>query len=127
MGSAQSSPEPPPAQRRERQQPPPAYSSLDEKFDAVRISTDRQILSSNSSHVSGAKTEEYIVDLLKDPKNKLAYSALSTTNPQNVLEKPGQLLKDTQNFKRFKFPYPSTARLDVGQCKTVADPEVLNS
>ena len=118
MGSGQSSPEAPPPPRRERQQPPPSYSSLDEKFNALRISTDRQILSSNSSHVSGAKTEEYIVDLLKDPKNKLAYSALSTTNPNNVLEKPSQLLKDTQTFN-LKIPYegsPVTNQRASGRC-----------
>jgi bleomycin hydrolase len=119
MGSAQSSPDPPPAPRRERhQQQLPQSPNLDEKFDAVRISTDHQILSSNSSHVSGAKTEGYIADLLKDPKNKLAYSALSTTNPNNVLEKPSQLLKDTQTFN-LKIPYegsPVTNQRASGRC-----------
>lgn len=121
MGSAQSSPAPPPQppSRERRHQAPPAYASLDEKFDAVRIShSDRGVLSSGSSHVSGAKTEEYIAEILKDPKNRLAYSALSTNNPTSILEKPSQLLKDTQNFN-LKIPYegsPVTNQRASGRC-----------
>lgn len=108
MGSSQSTPEPlpasrtPPRRERRQQAEPAVYTTLDEKFDAVRIShshsTSHNIISSNSSHVSGAKTEEYITELLKDPKNKLAYSSLSTSNPAFVLEKPSAILADTQYF-----------------------------
>ena len=127
MGSAQSTPSPPPAPLvRQRRQPEPAlYTSLDEKFDAVRISTtsaststSHHILSSDSSHVSGAKTEDYIAEILKDSKNRLAYSALSTNNPNSILEKPSQLLKDTQNFN-LKIPNegsPVTNQRSSGRC-----------
>jgi bleomycin hydrolase len=120
MGSAQSSPAPPPAPpaREYRHQPPPAYTSVEEKMHAVRISGKSHVLSNDSSHVSGAKTEEYITEVLKDPKNKLAYSALSTNNPMSILEKPSQLLKDTQNFN-LKIPYegsPVTNQRASGRC-----------
>ena len=85
---------------------------------AVRISDNSHILSDDSSHVSGAKTEEYITEILKEPKNKLAYSALSTNNPTSILEKPSQLLKDTQNFS-LKIPYegsPVTNQRASGRC-----------
>ena len=111
MGGAQSVPEPaaapkpPPRPNRRQQVESEPYSTLDEKFDAVRIDTHKakrsnygDVLSDDSSSVSGAKTEEYVKELLKDPKNQLAYSALSTANPATVLEKPSAILKDTQYF-----------------------------
>lgn len=88
-----------------RQRPASPQQTLDEKFDAVHIShrtpslSTTSILSSdNSEHVSGAKTEQYVRELLKDSKNRLGLSALSTNNPSAVLEVPSAILKDTQNF-----------------------------
>ncbi len=112
MGAAPSTPQPPMApvprslpQRRQAQAEADTYTSLDEKFDAVRIehancstSSDSKMLSSDSSHVSRAKTEEYMQQVLKDSKNRLAYSALSTNNLNSVLERPSAVLKDTQYY-----------------------------
>jgi bleomycin hydrolase len=112
---------------RQRAQRSPPYSepsmTLDEKFDAIRISHDApagrsRILDSNSSHVSGAKTEEYARELLKESKNKLAYSALSTANPMSVLEKPSTVLKDKQYFN-VTIPFegsPVTNQRASGRC-----------
>ncbi|KAK3068442.1 bleomycin hydrolase, partial [Teratosphaeriaceae sp. CCFEE 6253] len=108
MGAAESVPVPPPMRAvRRRQQPTctPPTQSLDEKFDAVRIdlgrpatSTSSVLSSDDTQHVSGAKTEQYVRELLKDSKNRLGLSALSTANPSTVLEIPSAILKDTQNF-----------------------------
>ena len=86
MGAAQSTPEPQRPQRRSER----VYTSLDEKFDAVRISTNDETppaYSSSSSHVldssanvSAAQTQAYVKELLKDRKNQLGLSALSTNN-----------------------------------------------
>ncbi|KAK3706630.1 bleomycin hydrolase [Vermiconidia calcicola] len=132
MGSAQSTPMLTPAQRaatiqqRPRQQEAELYTSLDEKFDVVRISNhtsssrklDSSILSSNPSHVSSAKTEAYIHHLLQDSKNRLALSALSTANPNAVLEKPSAIAKDTQFFN-LTLPHegsPVTNQRSSGRC-----------
>jgi bleomycin hydrolase len=113
MGSTQSTLQPPAVpraipQRPRRQTDAETYTTIDEKFDAVRISHDAghgssshygKILdTSDSSHVSGERTEEYVRELLKDSKNRLAYSALSTNNPMNIIEQPSALLKDNQYF-----------------------------
>ena len=95
--------------------------SIDEKFDAVRISspsTDGRVLDSRSSHVSASDTEAYVKHLLKDPKNRLAFSALSTANPSAVLEKPSTVLKDTQSFN-VAIPFegsPVTNQRSSGRC-----------
>lgn len=87
-----------------RQRPASPQMSLDEKFDAFRIdhaapTTSNAIFSSdNSEHVSGAKIEQYVRELLKDSKNRLGLSALSTNNPSAILEKPSAILKDTQYY-----------------------------
>lgn len=133
MGSTQSTPQPGsvprPQPRRPRQQSQAeTYTTLDEKFDAVRIdnappasslSTFHPILSSsNREHVSGAKIQDYIHQVLKDPKNRLGYSALSTANPATVLEKPSAILKDTQYFN-LAIPFegsPVTNQRSSGRC-----------
>ena len=131
MGAAQSTPHPAPApgtlQKRGRSQQHgvETYSTLDEKFDAVRIdkhasfSSHGSILDNdNSEHVSGAKTEEYVKELLKDSKNRLGLSALSMANPSAVLEIPSAVLKDTQNFN-ITLPFegsPVTNQRSSGRC-----------
>lgn len=65
-----------------------------------------------------SQTEQYISALLKDPKNRLAYSALSTANPVTVLEKPSAILKDTQYFN-LSIPhegFPVTNQRASGRC-----------
>lgn len=79
-------------------------TSFDEKFDALRIDhadynpTQRIIFSSDPEHVDAAATEQYVKEVLKDSKNRLAFSALSANNPAVILEKPSAILKDTQYF-----------------------------
>lgn len=98
--------------------------SIDEKFDAVRIShpssssSDGNVLDSRSSNVSAADTEAYVKALLKEPKNRLAYSALSTANPSRVLEKSSAVLRDTQYFN-VTIPFegsPVTNQRSSGRC-----------
>lgn len=130
MGGSQSTPELPGAQeqipRQRRQQPrSETYTSLDEKFDAVRIDKDYSrskndsVLDSDSpEHVSGAKTEEYIRQLLKDPKNRLGLSTFSSSNPNAALEKPSTVLRDTQYFN-LPIPFegsPVTNQRSSGRC-----------
>ena len=70
--------------------------TLDEKFDAVRISTSKNrgsVLKGRGANVSGAKAEQYVQELLKDSKNRLGLSALSTNDPNKILEVPGAILK----------------------------------
>ena len=107
MGSAESTPvqqAPPIRSVSRRHRPASPQVTLDEKFDAFRIDhgdvvTSRSVLSSNdSAHVSGAKTEQYVHELLKDSKNRLGLSALSTANPSAVLERPSAILRDTQYY-----------------------------
>lgn len=60
---------------------------LNEKFQAVRMddfSALAEGLLLETGHVSRAKAEEYVRQLLKDPKNRLGLSALSTNNPSQV-------------------------------------------
>lgn len=132
MGSAQSTPAAPQSlphniARQQRYSTPQRHlpsrnqDSLDEKFDAVRISSpssDGRVLDSRSSRVSAADTEAYVKELLKDSKNRLAYSALSTANPSQVLEKPSAVLKDTQYFN-VAIPFegsPVTNQRSSGRC-----------
>lgn len=111
MGGAQSTLEPAAAprtaaRRQQSRQPEAAtYTTLDEKFDAVRIDTKRPngkqsyvLDASNHGHVSVSKTEEYVREVLKDDKNRLGLSTFTTTNPISVLKKPSVLLEDTQFF-----------------------------
>lgn len=116
MGNAESTPQPPPTRsisRRERRIPPDQapVTSFDEKFDALRIDhadtkpIERIIFpSDNSEHVDAAGTEQYVRQLLKDSKNRLGLSALSSNNPAAVLEKPASVIKDTQFFN-LKIPH----------------------
>ena len=110
MGGSQSTPEPPaPVQSTTRRSYKSAetttYTTLDEKFDAVRIDSYRHIerqprmLSKDSrEHVSVAEVEDYVKQLLKDDKLRLGLSAFTSTNPESVLKKPSVLIQDTQVF-----------------------------
>ncbi|KAF2215641.1 hypothetical protein CERZMDRAFT_104858 [Cercospora zeae-maydis SCOH1-5] len=132
MGSAESSPLVPQARaapRRERRVPREAEAvveSFDEKFDALKIdhaqssSVDRIIFPShgNSEHVDAAATRDYVLKVLKDPKNRLGLSALSANNPASILEKPSTLIRDTQYFN-VKIPFegsPVTNQRSSGRC-----------
>ncbi|KAK3673087.1 bleomycin hydrolase [Recurvomyces mirabilis] len=110
-----------PQQQRHRSFTP--TQSLDEKFDAVRIAHTSptaagSVLAHNAANVSAAKTEQYVHELLKDPKNRLGLSALSTANPSAVLEIPSAILKDTQYFN-ITIPHegsPVTNQRSSGRC-----------
>nr|POE99482.1 isoform cytoplasmic of cysteine proteinase 1, mitochondrial [Quercus suber] len=131
MGAAISSPSPlpPPAPRRavsrRQQRATSPERTLNEKFDAVRIDNGESFLSSRNvlssddmKHVSGAGVEQYVHELLKEPKNRLGLSALSTNNPNTILETPSTILKDTQNFN-LAIPYegtPVTNQRASGRC-----------
>lgn len=129
MGQAESTPQPPAPtrsiSRRERRREQAPVTTFDEKFDALRIDhadakpTERIIFpSENSEHVDAAGTEQYVRQLLKDSKNKLGLSALSSSNPAAVLEKPSSVIKDTQFFN-LKIPHegsPVTNQRSSGRC-----------
>lgn len=111
MGIATSTPAPPapPARtvsRRERHVTRASpTASFDEKFDALQIDN---VFSNNVKHiicplddasrVDATATQQYVLELLKDSKNRLGLSALSTNNPNIILEKPSAILKDKQIF-----------------------------
>jgi len=68
----------------------PGPDDLDEKFRAASLD-DNQLpaqpmgrVFSETGRVSRAKTEDYVRQLLKDPKNRLGLSALSSNNPTKV-------------------------------------------
>jgi bleomycin hydrolase len=127
MGNTESTPQLPASSRRERRiDPKPApVMSLDEKFDAFKIDHgDRQPIehsiftSSDPEHVDASGTERYVRELLKDPKNRLGLSALSTYNPSAVLEKPRTVVKDTQIYN-VSIPFegsPVTNQRSSGRC-----------
>lgn len=105
MGNAESTPQLPARTISRRERHPALVTSFDEKFDALKIDhgvsshTERLLFSSDDTeHVDSAATEQYVRQLLKDPKNKLGLSALSTNNPSAVLEKPATVLRDTQYY-----------------------------
>jgi len=98
--------------------------TLNEKFDAFRIEHEEQasskkVLSSdNTEYVSGAKTEQYVRELLKDSKNRLGLSALSTNNPSAILEVASAILKDNPYFN-LAIPHegsPVTNQRSSGRC-----------
>jgi bleomycin hydrolase len=111
-------------------QPRPAPSqtttpeTLNEKFDSFKIDHDETVIrkkvlsSEDPEHVSGAKTSAYVQELLKDSKNRLGLSALSTNNPSAILEKPSAIIKDTQYFN-LTIPHegsPVTNQRSSGRC-----------
>jgi bleomycin hydrolase len=100
------------------------YSTLDEKFDAVRIENSAaegpsdRVLENGSETVSAVKAQEYVKKLLKDPKNQLGLSALSTNNINTILEKQSAVLHDTQTFN-LTIPHeglPVTNQRSSGRC-----------
>lgn len=129
MGGAQSTPLPAPTQQRQTRRtarPESLYTSLDEKFDAVRIEeknhssagpSDR-VLDHGSETVSVSKAQRYVKKLLQDPKNQLGLSALSTNNINSILEKQSAVLHDTQTFN-LAIPHeglPVTNQRSSGRC-----------
>jgi len=127
MGAAQSTPQATPARpaRRPAQQDY-TVCTLDEKFDAIRITKSSDHASSTPSHsvlndsssVSATQTQAYITELLKDRKNQLSLSALSTNNMNAILEKPSAILRDTQTFN-LAIPHeilPVTNQRSSGRC-----------
>ncbi|GAB7358703.1 hypothetical protein MBLNU230_g3932t1 [Neophaeotheca triangularis] len=133
MGVAQSSEEAPRLSsqpvyraRRDRRQEEPATTTFDEKLDALRIDNTTSassavtgsVLSCDNSSVSSAKVDQYVKEVLKDPKNRLGLSALSTQPMNSILERPSTILADTQNFN-VKIPHegsPVTNQRSSGRC-----------
>jgi len=127
MGNAESTPTPTQPGRRRLTSTSSPTQSLDEKFDAIRIdhhhshtspSSHNVLSTSDTEHVSGTQTIQYVRDLLKDNKNRLGLSALSTANPSSVLEIPSAILKDTQTFN-LSIPHegtPVTNQRSSGRC-----------
>ena len=73
-------------------------SILDEKA-TIQLDGRPKILTSGSGEsISTHHTEQYVLNLLRVPKNRLALSSLSTNNPSLVLEKPAVILRDSQVF-----------------------------
>lgn len=126
MGGAQSTPLQP-TQRPVRRTARPEsdiYTTLDEKFDAVRIEDKRsagpsdRVLDHGSETVSVSKAQKYVKSLLKDPKNQLGLSALSTNPIRTILEKQSAILHDTQTFN-LAIPHeglPVTNQRSSGRC-----------
>ncbi|KAM0718867.1 hypothetical protein Q7P37_005939 [Cladosporium fusiforme] len=128
MGGAQSAPLPHgarPARRATAARPEShIYTTLDEKFDAVRIEEkpvagpSSRVLGDDSETVSVSKAQQYVKKLLKDPKNQLGLSALSTNNIDSILEKQSAVLHDTQTFN-LTIPHeglPVTNQRSSGRC-----------
>lgn len=128
MGGAQSAPLPHGARpvRRTTAARPEShiYTTLDEKFDAVRIEEkavagpSSRVLEDGSETVSVSKAQQYVKKLLKDPKNQLGLSALSTNNINAILEKQSAVLHDTQTFN-LAIPHeglPVTNQRSSGRC-----------
>jgi bleomycin hydrolase len=110
MGSAQSVPVPQATHRaastrQRRVVSSSTEDSFDEKFDALKINSptrknvERVIFSSDDpENVDAAATEEFAHRLLKDPRNRLGYAALSGSNPKTVLQRPSVPVRDQQTF-----------------------------
>lgn len=80
-----------------------------------------------STAVSLSKSSSYIEAVLQDPKNRLAFSALSANNPATILERQSAILKDTQTFN-IKIPTegsPVTNQRSSGRCWIFAATNVL--
>ncbi|KAF2433370.1 bleomycin hydrolase-like protein [Tothia fuscella] len=108
-------------------------SALEEKFDSFKLqheesdgvlverpasSFDHKKPVDRTTTVSLSKTSSWIEAVLQDPKNRLAFSALSSTNPRTILEKPSAILKDTQTTN-VKIPFegsPVTNQRSSGRC-----------
>ncbi|PNS15324.1 hypothetical protein CAC42_5495 [Sphaceloma murrayae] len=96
--------------------------SLNEKYASLALTSDGARVS-DGAHVSASKTVQWVEELLEDPKvtttlNRLALSALSTTNPAQVLEIPSTILRDTQHFS-VSIPLegsPVTNQRSSGRC-----------
>ncbi|KAL8789804.1 MAG: hypothetical protein Q9195_006638 [Heterodermia aff. obscurata] len=124
MDSAQSTPSPPSPPPPRRPASPQLTTTLDEKFDAFRIdrvdpiSSHSILLSGGGEHISGTKTEQYVQELLKDPRNRLGLSALSSNDPAVVLKNPSAIINDTQYFN-VAIPHegsPVTYQRASGRC-----------
>ncbi|KAF2227572.1 putative bleomycin hydrolase [Elsinoe ampelina] len=105
MGNTPSVPAPRPAvaQHRRaaapRRKEEPVVDSFDEKrAAAMSFAGDGEAKVADGAYVSANKTSQLVEELLQDPKNRLALSALSTNNPSSILEIPSTILKDTQHF-----------------------------
>jgi bleomycin hydrolase len=123
MGASQSTPQKP--ERPARRSEGPVYTTLDEKFDAIKITksindaydSGHRVLRDSTS-VSATETQRYIVELLKDRKNQLSFSALSTGNMNAILERPSTILHDTQTYN-VAIPHeilPVTNQRSSGRC-----------
>lgn len=125
MGVAQSTPLQAPVRpaRRAARPETQVYTTLDEKFDALRIERSSadpsdSVLDHDSETVSAEKAQGYVKKLLKDPKNQLGLSALSTNNIRAILEKQSAVLHDTQTFN-LSIPHeggPVTNQRSSGRC-----------
>ncbi|KAF4554453.1 Cysteine proteinase-like protein [Elsinoe fawcettii] len=104
MGNTPSAPAPRPAVTQHRRAAAPhkiddRTDNLDEKLAmSLSLSGNGEAKVSEGAFVSANKTSQLVEELLQDPKNRLALSALSTNNPSSILEITSTILKDTQHF-----------------------------
>ncbi|KAF2149213.1 putative bleomycin hydrolase [Myriangium duriaei CBS 260.36] len=95
--------------------------SLNEKTSMLSIDDDSESsihLSTRQGKVSATDTQAWVQEVLQDPKNRLALSALSTANPATVLEQSSVLLRDAQIFNT-AIPHegaPITNQRSSGRC-----------
>lgn len=97
----------------------------EKEFDALRIdhpasssSNERWLFTDEANSIDAAATSEYVQAVLKDPKNRLGLSALSTNDFSAVLEKPATILKDKQYYN-LAIPHegsPVTNQRRSGRC-----------
>jgi len=123
MGAAESVPQPTvrTVPRRVRAAPSREPAGFNEKFHALQVDGPNRVLfplDDDAGNIDAAAAEQYVRDLLRDSKNRLGLSALSTNNPAVVLQKASAIIKDAQIFN-VAIPHeitPVTNQRSSGRC-----------
>lgn len=83
-----------------------------------RTGSNMATASEDTSRISTSKASQWVRELLEDPKNRLALSALSTADPKTVLQQPTSSLANIQVFNT-AIPFegaPVTNQKSSGRC-----------